>query len=222
MKSNRDLYIEASALIGKETMEHKQRQFLQRLIKKHSGTKTKKTPDNFQSTCDIIIRHLNYMTGYQFRSNTAETKALIRARLKDGFTIDDFKEVVNIKAKQWLHDENYKYLRPKTLFGTKFEGYLQEAIAVKPKQSPSPRGNTGGASSNEYKPPEPTPEEVAKAKKWKEEGEKLIEQSTNEDWADFFQQLKIFKKEAYSLGLKHNLVKGLFIEYLTKKHNNNQ
>lgn len=213
MKSNRDLYIEASALIGKETMEHKQRQFLQRLIKKHSGTKPKKTPDNFQSTCDIIIKHLNYMTGYQFRSNTAETKALIRARLNDGFTIDDFKEVVNTKAKQWLHDENYKYLRPKTLFGTKFEGYLQEAIAVKPKHITPKQPAT-----NEYKPPEPTPQELAKAKKWREEGEKLIEKHTKEDWTEFYQGLKIFKKEAYTMGLKHNLVRGLFIEFLTKKY----
>ncbi len=217
MKTNRELYIEATDIIGKEAMELKQRQFLLRLINKHTNNNPKPKIDDFPGTCQIIINYLNHITGKVFRANTAETKALVRARLNDGFTIDDFKKVINIKAKQWLNGDNYMYLRPKTLFGTKFEGYLQEAIAVKPK-SPTPRGNTGCASTNEYKPPEPTPEEIAKAKKWREEGEKLIEKHTKEDWTEFFQSLKVFKKEAYAMGLKHNLVKGLFIEYLNKKY----
>lgn len=218
MKSNRELYIDATNIIGKEAMELKQRQFLLRLINKHTNNNHKPKIDDFPGTCQIIINHLNHITGKAFRSNTAETKALVRARLNDGFTIDDFKKVVNIKAKQWLNGENYIYLRPKTLFGTKFEGYLQEAIAEKPKQSPSMRGNIGGGSSAEYKPPEPTPEEIAKAKKWREEGEKLIAVHTKQDWNEFYTGMRLFKNEAYTMGLKHNLVRGLFIEFLTKKY----
>jgi uncharacterized phage protein (TIGR02220 family) len=52
----------------------------------------------------------------------------VRARVRDGFTLDDFKAVIDAKVAQWGEDEKMaEYLRPETLFGTKFEGYLQNA-----------------------------------------------------------------------------------------------
>jgi hypothetical protein len=41
-------------------------------------------------------------------------------------TVEDFKRVIDIKAAEWLGTENDQYLRPQTLFGTKFEGYLNQ------------------------------------------------------------------------------------------------
>ena len=54
---------------------------------------------------------------------------LIKARLNEGFTEDDFKYVIKVKSEEWKQDEKMcKYLRPETLFGTKFEGYLNQNV----------------------------------------------------------------------------------------------
>ncbi|MBJ8054912.1 conserved phage C-terminal domain-containing protein [Bacillus cereus] len=76
-----------------------------------------------------IISYLNERAGKSYKHKTAKTRTLIKARFKDGFTIEDFKQVIDIKTAQWLTDSNMnQYLRPETLFGTKFEGYLNEKI----------------------------------------------------------------------------------------------
>jgi len=71
-----------------------------------------------------IIDYLNSYTGKNFKSTTDKTKALINARLNEGFKLEDFKKVIEVKSKEWVNSDNEKYLRPETLFGTKFEGYL--------------------------------------------------------------------------------------------------
>lgn len=74
-----------------------------------------------------VINYLNNKTGKKYKPTTSKTIGLIEARLKDGFTADDFKKVIDIKTKEWLNDaKNNKYLRPETLFGNKFEGYLND------------------------------------------------------------------------------------------------
>ena len=74
-----------------------------------------------------IVSYLNAQTGKSYRSSTPKTCALIRARLKEGFTVPDFQRVIDTKCAQWLNDQKMRnYLRPETLFGTKFEGYLNE------------------------------------------------------------------------------------------------
>ena len=56
-----------------------------------------------------------------------ETQKVIKARFNEGFTLDDFKKVIDIKVKEWLDDKRMcQYLRPETLFGNKFEGYLNQ------------------------------------------------------------------------------------------------
>lgn len=74
-----------------------------------------------------IISYLNEKAGKSYKHKTAKTRTLIKARFKDGFILEDFKQVIDIKTAQWLTDSNMnQYLRPETLFGTKFEGYLNE------------------------------------------------------------------------------------------------
>lgn len=46
--------------------------------------------------------------------------------MSEGFNVDDFKAVIDKKCADWLKTDMEKYLRPETLFGTKFEGYLNE------------------------------------------------------------------------------------------------
>ena len=85
-----------------------------------------------------IVSHLNKKAGTKYKPTTAKTKTAIHARLSEGFTVDDFKTVIDKKCAEWLGDEKMeKYLRPETLFGTKFEGYLNAKIT---------KGKTVGAN----------------------------------------------------------------------------
>jgi phage conserved hypothetical protein, C-terminal domain len=86
----------------------------------------------------VIIQHLNEKTGSSFRASSASTKKPIMARLNEGYQIADFWGVIDEKSSQWLGNETMeRYLRPQTLFGNKFESYLQEARrkATKPKDA---------------------------------------------------------------------------------------
>ena len=73
-----------------------------------------------------IITYLNDKAGTGYRASSKKTQSCIHARFKEGFTIDDFKTVIDKKCMQWIGTEFEKFLRPETLFGTKFEGYLNE------------------------------------------------------------------------------------------------
>lgn len=75
-----------------------------------------------------IIDYLNSKAHTNYRATTEKTKSLIRARINEGFTLDDFKDVIDKKCRTWLNNDYEKYLRPETLFGTKFEAYLQEPV----------------------------------------------------------------------------------------------
>ena len=73
-----------------------------------------------------VVDYLNEKIGTKYKSTTASTKSHITARLREGFTIDDFKKVIDTKVKEWKDTKYQKYLRPETLFGTKFESYLNQ------------------------------------------------------------------------------------------------
>jgi uncharacterized phage protein (TIGR02220 family) len=77
---------------------------------------------------DRIIEHLNKKCGTNFRSSSETTKRLIRARWNEGFRLDDFLTVIDKKSAEWLNTSMAEYLRPQTLFGTKFEAYLNTPV----------------------------------------------------------------------------------------------
>ena len=79
-----------------------------------------------------IVSHLNEKAGTKYRPTTPKTKTAIHARLAEGFTLDDFITVIDKKCADWLGTEWEKFLRPETLFGTKFEGYLNAKNGEKP------------------------------------------------------------------------------------------
>lgn len=83
-----------------------------------------------------IIDYLNKRTGKHFKTNVDKTKRYIKARIKEGFDIEDFKKVIEIKCRTWMGTDMEKYLRPETLFGTKFEGYLNEKIIDRKEDLP--------------------------------------------------------------------------------------
>ncbi|AWC33842.1 hypothetical protein CG482_016520 [Bacillus cytotoxicus] len=73
-----------------------------------------------------IVTYLNDVCSSSYRSTTKKTQSLIKARLSEKFTVDDFKKVIDVKHAEWTGTPQAKYLRPETLFGTKFESYLQQ------------------------------------------------------------------------------------------------
>jgi len=75
-----------------------------------------------------IISFLNETCQTKFRPDTGTTRNMIKARFNEGFDLEDFKAVISTKAGQWLTEPKMvQYLRPQTLFGTKFESYLTES-----------------------------------------------------------------------------------------------
>ena len=85
----------------------------------------KKEKDN--NIYSLVIDYLNKKANTNYRPTTKNTQSFINARVKEGYTVEDFKKVIDSKSKEWLNTDFEKYLRPTTLFGTKFENYLNEA-----------------------------------------------------------------------------------------------
>lgn len=78
-----------------------------------------------------IIDYLNSKTGKNYRDNVQKNRSLIKARWSEGYRLDDFKHVIDNMVKDWSGTKYAKYLRPETLFGTKFDGYLNQGNVVK-------------------------------------------------------------------------------------------
>lgn len=91
------------------------------------------------SVAEDIVTFLNSMVGSNYKSTTGKTRKLIAARIAEGFTVDDFKAVITKKAKEWQGTDMAQYLRPETLFGTKFEGYLNQPEVRNNRRSPISR-----------------------------------------------------------------------------------
>lgn len=88
-----------------------------------------------------IIDYLNKATGKSFR-NVETNKKLIRARWHEGNRLDNFKKVIDIKVIDAGNPDSYfdgKYLQPSTLFGNKFDQYLNQPVTNKTQK-------TGGES----------------------------------------------------------------------------
>ena len=101
--------------------------------------------------CSEIIDYLNLKTGKNFKSNSKATKTLIQARLKDGYTVDEFKKVIDNKVYHWTGTEQEQYLRPETLFRpSHFESYLNEEHKSKVKNNPCDLPNGGFESLDDY------------------------------------------------------------------------
>ena len=75
-----------------------------------------------------IVNYLNATAGKNFKPNLRLAQTKIDERLKEGYLLEDFKKVIDIKCKKWLGTKWADYLTPTTLFGDKFGIYLNENI----------------------------------------------------------------------------------------------
>ncbi len=83
--------------------------------------------DSVKLPFNEVVSYLNEKTGKSYRPTNTATQKHIKARFSDGFSLEDFKRVIDTKVSHWKNDGKMSlYLRPETLFGTKFESYLQE------------------------------------------------------------------------------------------------
>lgn len=135
-RNDSDQSLQNVATIGHETLAH---------IKNESNSETMKTdkhmvrkeasarrpapsrPWNEEEGQKVaeVVQALNEETGAHYRPTSKATMRHVLARLREGFTVDECKEVIRKKADEWGGDPKMsKYLRPETLFGSKFESYL--------------------------------------------------------------------------------------------------
>ena len=89
-----------------------------------------------------IVDYLNEKAHKKYKPNNKETKKHINARLKEGYTLSDFKQVIDNRCATWLGTDMEQYLRPKTLFSSTFESYLNAP-------APKLRGSDGRILSDE-------------------------------------------------------------------------
>ncbi|HEM5710076.1 TPA: phage protein [Streptococcus suis] len=80
-----------------------------------------------------IISHLNEKANRNYKANGSKTRTNIKARWNEGFRLDDFLHVIDTMVKDWSGTKYEKYLRPETLFGPKFEGYLNQSPRINPE-----------------------------------------------------------------------------------------
>ena len=83
-----------------------------------------------------VIDYMNSVGGAKFRANTGNTAKMVIARYKEGYTIEDFKRVIDSRFKAWNGTEMMQHFCPQTLFRpNNFEKYLQNAKFARPQAS---------------------------------------------------------------------------------------
>lgn len=103
-----------------------------KVLFKEKSDKDKQNEDN--EIFRRIISYLNEKCNTRYRPTSKETLRLIRLRMREGFTEEDFRIVIDKKSKDWKGMEYEKFLRPETLFGDKFESYLNQNIVKTEKK----------------------------------------------------------------------------------------
>ena len=104
-------------------------------LTKHNITEQRKDIMSDKSDdVKTVIDYLNQKNGTSYRASSKKNKSLINARFSEGYSVDDFKKVIDIKSNDWIGTDMAKFFRPETLFGNKFDGYLNQ-VPIK-KQAP--------------------------------------------------------------------------------------
>ena len=126
-----DEYISKTANLKEPIIETIQAVSIQAepIVEKPKATRKKATETSYPNEVyEDIINFLNQATGKNYKTNSVINRKFITQRLNDGFTIDDFRQVISVKSTNWLGSKMEQFLRPETLFSNKFESYLNENI----------------------------------------------------------------------------------------------
>jgi uncharacterized phage protein (TIGR02220 family) len=109
---------------------YKEVELLEKPIKEKKPRQPQVKPKTNEDFIFKVIDFLNECTGKSFKPTSKVAIININARIKEGYTLDDFIKVISIKATKWQNTKFEDYLTPNTLFGNKFESYLNENIIV--------------------------------------------------------------------------------------------
>ena len=107
--------------------------------------------NNNKIICEEIIDYLNQKCNKNFKYTTGKTVRCINARIREGNTLDDFKKVIDKKYEEWSNTTMNIYLRPETLFGTKFERYLTEDVNERKNHFKKSNWTGGQANGKQFK-----------------------------------------------------------------------
>lgn len=118
---------------------------------KYSASHSNAQPDTLAQQRREVIEYLNKKTDSKFKPNAKGNKSVIDPRLKEGYTVDDMKMIIDAMYSKW-HGNKFSngslgddYLRPETLFRvSKIEGYLNIARKMKKQQKPDDMFDMGG------------------------------------------------------------------------------
>ena len=97
--------------------------------------KVKATPTVQTKIIEEIINYLNEKAGTKYKSTSKDTIKHINSRLKEVYTVEDFKYVIDVKVAQWQGTKIQMYIRPSTLFNSKMDNYVNQPMPH--KQHPS-------------------------------------------------------------------------------------
>ena len=121
--------------------------------KEGKGMEEKDIVDRKPSTIPYqkIIERLNEKAGTSYKHTTSKTRDMIKARFNEKFSFDDFVAVIDKKVLDWsTNPDMVKYLRPETLFGNKFEGYLQSCVVSVAKAEKTKEKMTETQKAEDY------------------------------------------------------------------------
>lgn len=165
--SNNNTSNNNNILSGKEpdpTPEPEEKENTEYTQKTSDSKKSKTTSKTELIPYYRVIKYLNAKAGTNYRATNKATQRLIKARFTEGMTTKDFKKVIDNKCDDWLKDPKMcEYLRPATLFGSKFESYLNQK--TKPKtdwHEYSTRADTDNSVSSDNDEPTLSAEELDK------------------------------------------------------------
>ena len=114
---------------------------------KASDIPQKESKENKNNIYMSVVDYLNLKCGTKYQNTAIDTIQLILDKISRGFTYEDFTQVIDVKAAEWLGTDMQKFLRPSTLFGNKFESYVNQKALPAKEQKP-PKSNT--KSSNKF------------------------------------------------------------------------
>jgi uncharacterized phage protein (TIGR02220 family) len=100
------------------------------VIRNSNKVQEKKPIENNKEIIRNVIEFLNSKTNKNFTTKSSKTISCINSRIKEGFIENDFIKVIEIKTEKWLGTSMEEYLRPITLFGNKFDSYLNETNKI--------------------------------------------------------------------------------------------
>lgn len=95
---------------------------------KKKTTEIATVKNDFEDECQEVVMYLNEVLGTRYKASATKTRQEICGRLKEGYTVEDFKKVIDKKYDEWGNDKKMsKYLTPNTLFcKTHFDTYLNQ------------------------------------------------------------------------------------------------